>query len=144
MRRIETTQNGQAVVQLYFPEGETPIKPAFGDPCNRCGVCCLASQCCVSTARFGKVAICPALELDGNGKYTCGLMVNAEKYVPSRVSMFGKATMELYMKIIMGDGSCSCKANGEIASDAAIAREKAYDDSLSKSDMAFAFMMWMT
>ena len=142
MKRAEIDLNGKAAVGLWFNEDEKPDKPAFGDPCNRCGVCCLATQCEVSKARFGKQTLCPALELDG-GKYNCGLMVNAKKYVPERVALFGKETMERLMKLISGDGSCSCKTQGSLPSVEALARSRAYDDSLDTREVRFAFIAWM-
>ncbi len=50
-------------------------KPAYGDPCNRCGLCCMTDPCRVAQAvlllRHGP---CPALKSDGLGGFFCGLL----------------------------------------------------------------------
>jgi hypothetical protein len=50
-------------------------KPPYGDPCNRCGLCCMTDPCRVAQAvlllRHGA---CPALRSDGLGGYVCGLL----------------------------------------------------------------------
>lgn len=55
-----------------------PAKPAFGAPCNGCGLCCLAAPCplgmWVSRRRTG---ICRALLWsDTDQRYQCGLLVD--------------------------------------------------------------------
>jgi len=50
-------------------------KPLFGDPCNRCGRCCVSSQCPVSLIVFGRGALpCPALKFDLAGNSSCGML----------------------------------------------------------------------
>jgi len=56
---------------------EAPAKPALGQPCNGCGVCCLAEPCpvgiVVSRRRRGA---CHALEWrDDDRRYACGLLM---------------------------------------------------------------------
>lgn len=50
-------------------------KPPYGDPCNRCGLCCMTDPCRVAQAvlllRHGA---CPALKPDGLGGFFCGLL----------------------------------------------------------------------
>lgn len=57
-------------------------KPKFGEPCNRCGQCCIKFPCPVGKFLFQqKTGRCPALEQDGD-RFSCGLVANPHKYVP--------------------------------------------------------------
>lgn len=42
----------------------------FPFECCRCGMCCIAVQCPISFAKYGKQSICPALSFD-NGIASC-------------------------------------------------------------------------
>ncbi|WP_298013442.1 hypothetical protein [uncultured Aquabacterium sp.] len=62
--------------QIIHIHPEAPPKPAEGQPCNGCGVCCLAEPCpvgvLVSRRRTGA---CAALQWsDAGRRYVCGLM----------------------------------------------------------------------
>jgi hypothetical protein len=53
-------------------------KPLFGDPCNGCGLCCLAGPCGLASALFGQTTgRCRALVDDGLGGFSCGLIGRA-------------------------------------------------------------------
>ena len=59
---------------------QAPAKPPLGQPCNGCGVCCLAEPCpvgmVVSRRRTGA---CAALRWsDAAGRYSCGLLGDAD------------------------------------------------------------------
>lgn len=49
-------------------------KPLWGEPCNNCGACCIASQCPLSVILFGERTLCPALVVDGLGGYVCSVI----------------------------------------------------------------------
>ena len=60
-----------------FPEPLAPAKPAWGAPCNGCGICCLAEPCplgiVLSRRRHGA---CSALRWDAvAAAYQCGAVV---------------------------------------------------------------------
>ena len=57
----------------------TPEKPAYGSPCNGCGMCCIAEQCPISQMLFGEHDLCPALTRMGN-VYACGLLCDTARY----------------------------------------------------------------
>jgi len=66
-------------VQIIRIHADAPLKPAWGAPCNGCGVCCLAEPCpagmLVSVKRSGA---CRALRWDDRARrYQCGLMQDA-------------------------------------------------------------------
>lgn len=54
--------------------GEAPAKPAFGEPCNGCGVCCALELCKYARCVHGDgvPAPCPSL-IFHSGRYWCGL-----------------------------------------------------------------------
>lgn len=63
--------------QVIHIHPDAPAKPATGQPCNGCGVCCLAEPCpvgmLVSRKRHGA---CKALVwADAEGRYRCGLLM---------------------------------------------------------------------
>jgi hypothetical protein len=50
-------------------------KPPYGDPCNRCGLCCMTEPCLVAQAvLMHRQGPCPALKSDGLGGFVCGLL----------------------------------------------------------------------
>lgn len=58
-------------------------KPAHGQPCNSCGLCCIVGVCDLGAEVFGEViGRCPALEResDGSKRFRCGLVANPGKY----------------------------------------------------------------
>lgn len=98
----------------------TRPKPLFGDPCNGCGLCCIASQCPLSERIFGRVPRCPALLPDGLGGFGCALLVQVER---------GSAWREAAALMIGAGTGCDC-ARGE-ADEAQ--REKVLPDMIEKS-----------
>lgn len=54
---------------------QAPAKPAFGQPCNGCGVCCAAEPCplgmLLSLRRYGP---CRLLRWQPDGKARCSLI----------------------------------------------------------------------
>lgn len=66
--------------QIIHIQPEAPPKPAPGQPCNGCGVCCLVEPCplgrLLSRRRRGA---CAALRWDaGIGRYRCGAMTQTQ------------------------------------------------------------------
>jgi hypothetical protein len=61
-------------------------KPAYGAPCNGCGVCCRAAVCAfgmpvLRPGRSDNAGPCPALEQEG-GRAVCGLVRSPQRYAP--------------------------------------------------------------
>ena len=53
---------------------DAPPKPALGDSCNGCGVCCLAEPCPLGAVLSRRLkGPCVALRWDG-GRYVCGAL----------------------------------------------------------------------
>jgi hypothetical protein len=65
------------VIQIH---PEAPSKPPVGQPCNGCGVCCLAEPCpvgmVISRRRHGA---CKALTwVNPESRYRCGLLLSTQ------------------------------------------------------------------
>jgi hypothetical protein len=53
---------------------EAPAKPAFGAPCNGCGVCCLAEPCPLGVLLSRRLTgACVAVRWQGD-RYVCGAL----------------------------------------------------------------------
>jgi hypothetical protein len=81
------------VVILLHPDA--PPKPAPGDACNGCGVCCAAAPCPVgqilSRRRSGA---CVALQWadgdDGGKRYRCGVVDDPRSHLPWLPQRWGR------------------------------------------------------
>lgn len=70
--------------QVIHLHREAPPKPAPGQPCNGCGVCCAAETCPAARLRFLRVkGPCPALDWDAaRGQYRCGFLARPQDFFP--------------------------------------------------------------
>jgi hypothetical protein len=60
--------------RVVYLHPDAPAKPAVGQPCNGCGVCCLAEPCPVGIVLSRKLkGACTALRWEG-ARYTCGAL----------------------------------------------------------------------
>lgn len=89
-----------------------PDKPRYGEPCNGCGMCCIAVQCVVSVGLFGEQSLCPALTQAGNA-LACGLMIDTAAHVPDVTAWGGKALTEAFSLMIGSGIGCDGQADGE-------------------------------
>jgi hypothetical protein len=62
-----------------------PPKPAWGAPCNGCGVCCLAEPCPVGIlASRRRHGACDAvIWMPEERRYRCGMVLQPAKYLPA-------------------------------------------------------------
>ncbi|MCF8197986.1 MAG: hypothetical protein K9J42_04420 [Sulfuritalea sp.] len=60
-----------------------PPKPALGDACNGCGVCCAAEPCPLSRLLLGhRTGSCPALLWrESEHRYFCGLVASPSNFL---------------------------------------------------------------
>lgn len=93
----DTQPAHQRWVAIIHPEA--PAKPAFGAPCNGCGLCCLAEPCpvgmLVSRKRHGACVALRWVEADtlsagrmdravgGASAYRCGLITAPHEQLPA-------------------------------------------------------------
>lgn len=91
---------------------DAPPKPAEGDPCNGCGVCCALETCPAARLRFlQQSGPCPALEWsDDKSRYHCGLLTRPSHYLPLPDFATPLARRLLTRWIAAGIG-CDCSAS---------------------------------
>lgn len=92
--------------------GELLPKPLYGEPCNGCGLCCIAVQCPISLALFGEQDLCPALE-QAAPSLSCGLVRNTADYVPDITAWGGKALTEAFGLLVGAGCGCDGAASAE-------------------------------
>jgi len=85
-----------------------PDKPAFGAPCNGCGVCCLAAPCPVSAALLRhRENACPALVWQEQGQlYRCGMLQHPAQYCRWLPKMFERTVIVLVRRWLALDIGC--------------------------------------
>lgn len=66
------------MIQTVTLHADAPPKPAEGQPCNGCGICCAAERCPVAWLFLPRSrGSCPALEWDGAAaRYRCGMVAH--------------------------------------------------------------------
>lgn len=79
--------------QVIYIQPSAPRKPAVAQPCNGCGVCCLAQPCplgiVLTKARHGA---CAALRWqDGASRYACGAIVDPSGVLRSALPGWSQA-----------------------------------------------------
>jgi hypothetical protein len=90
------------------PGGEGVGKPAFGAPCNGCGLCCIMEQCALSVEYLGKQDRCPAIERMGD-RFACGLVTRPGHYMGTPA--FGDAYLGRLIGEALGIGR-GCDSDG--------------------------------
>lgn len=104
--------------KTIFIQALAPAKPAWGMPCNGCGVCCLAEPCPVGMLlSLRRQGACDALRWDpAQARYRCGAMVQSVQVLrdvfPASVRMLAPALAPLLAlvarrTIAVGSG-CDC------------------------------------
>lgn len=82
MERVADDLRYAAVVkhQIVHIHPEAPAKPALGDPCNGCGLCCLAEPCPLGQVlSWRRTGACEALRWDAvQSRYRCGAITDAD------------------------------------------------------------------
>lgn len=85
---------------------DAPEKPAYGAPCNRCGICCAAEPCPVGRLRFlQRKGPCPALLWDG-GAYACALVAAPERHFPGLPNRWRPIAARLFSRAISAGSGC--------------------------------------
>ena len=102
---------GREIIHLH---PAAPAKPAEGEPCNGCGVCCALETCPVARLRFlQRRGPCPALRWSvSDGRYHCGLLLAPKDYFFLPEAWVPRARQWLAGRIAAGVG-CDCSAEVE-------------------------------
>ncbi|WMW79725.1 hypothetical protein RF679_13825 [Undibacterium cyanobacteriorum] len=69
--------------QVIWLQAAAPVKPALGETCNGCGVCCATETCPVARVFLWQWrGPCRALEWHSDGAhYRCGMLLHAKQYL---------------------------------------------------------------
>lgn len=98
--------------QTIHLHSAAPGKPAVGEPCNGCGVCCALETCPVARLRFWRIAgPCPALEWSAaQQRYHCGLLARPAHYLPYLPAAAEPCARALVHRWIAAGKGCDCDA----------------------------------
>lgn len=95
------------VIELH---ADAPAKPAPGEPCNGCGVCCALETCPLGRLRFlQRHGPCPALRWSAaEMRYHCGLLrAPAEHFSAALAPLAARLTA----RWISAGSGCDCDAD---------------------------------
>ena len=89
---------------------QAPAKPALGQPCNGCGLCCLAEPCPLGIwASRRRSGPCAALRWDtGQGRYLCGVLADATQAVATQGGWRRRLWLALVRRWIAAGQGCDC------------------------------------
>ena len=93
---------------MFIPvHAKAPAKPAWGAPCNGCGVCCLSEPCPVGMILSRRRAgACLALQWDEPGKrYRCGALDAPEQVLKQAVPNWLFWTLPGWMALLRWRGA---------------------------------------
>lgn len=88
-------------------------KPAYGYPCNNCGLCCIKVQCPLSLAMFGEKDICPALGMAEMGNFGCRLVENPQAFIPEMSDDMAPVMSEYHALLIGAGAGCDGQDDDE-------------------------------
>lgn len=97
-------------------------KPAIGDPCNGCGLCCRTQVCSIGSFTLGLVndygdrapGPCPALVEHEDGKVSCGLVSRPKDHARGKG---GAHELRKAVSILIGAGIGCDEAGNEADAD---------------------------
>lgn len=96
---------GTEVIHLHR---DAPAKPATGEPCNGCGVCCAAETCPVGRLIFRqRQGPCPAL-LWAEDKYRCGLLLAPSRHLRWQPTWADRLAARAFARWIAAGQGCDC------------------------------------
>lgn len=89
-----------------------PTKPAPGQTCNGCGVCCTLTTCPGARLRFLQIdGPCPALEwVEEATAYRCGLLRRPAHYLGWLPACGENLARHLFARWIAAGAGCDCDA----------------------------------
>ena len=130
------------------PKAMLDRKPKHGQPCNDCGLCCVATLCALGKRLFSREhGPCPALIKTDKDKYGCGVVhytgIYAKPVFPD-VKLDERSLASLkhaaLMLIFAGKG-CDARFNGELADQKFYQKMEAYDKRNARA-LAEARKLW--
>jgi hypothetical protein len=101
--------------RMIYLNVAAPAKPALGQVCNGCGVCCASAPCplgVVASRRF--TGACAALWwVDASGLYRCGLIARPAAHLPSWLGWAAPLLAKLARRQIASGSGCDCSLSVE-------------------------------
>jgi hypothetical protein len=106
-----------AVIRLHRA---APAKPAPGEPCNGCGVCCASEPCPLgAVASLRTTGACSALVWrEEDGRYRCGLIVQPEMHLPAVLGRAAPMLAVAARRFVAAGSGCDCSLEVVDAGDA--------------------------
>lgn len=100
---------------VSVPREIVAIKPKHGEPCNRCGLCCIATLCPLAVRVFKRaIGPCPALSYGADHKSVCGLVATPQNFAIKVVAKSGVEAASAAAALLTGSGTgCDARVNGE-------------------------------
>jgi len=97
----------QRVIHLH---PDAPAKPAPGQPCNGCGVCCASEPCPLGIlASLRRNGSCAALEWSPvQQRYVCGMLADARQYLPAAARWSAPLVSRAAARLISAGSGCDC------------------------------------
>ncbi len=88
-----------------------PPKPAPGQPCNGCGICCLAEPCPLGVLLSGRRhGACRALVWDeGQMRYVCGALLGHAPALPPPLRPLRLPLQRAARRLIAAGIGCDCE-----------------------------------
>ncbi len=102
-------------------ELQAPAKPAEGQACNGCGVCCLAEPCPLGMAWSGRrEGACAALHWSETSlRYECGLVSRPVDHLPRSLRWAARPLRRLALRMISSGSGCDCSLECKTPADSA-------------------------
>ena len=99
-----------AAPRVIAIHAEAPPKPAWGAPCNGCGVCCLSEPCPIGMLLSGKRrGACRALVWDdAQARYLCGVLVGRRDVLPAGWRPLAGLLQRGARRMIAAGVGCDC------------------------------------
>ena len=99
---------GRKVGSVIWLRQEAPPKPAFGAPCNGCGVCCAHEPCPVALVfLWQRRGSCKALEWnEETQRYRCGMACRPAHHLRWLPAQLEKTMQRLVLRWIAADTAC--------------------------------------
>lgn len=96
-------------VQTIALHRDAPAKPAWGEPCNGCGVCCAVETCPAGRLLFRRRrGPCPALHwAESESRYRCGLAAHPQRHLPLPAQL-ARTAAALFRRWIAAGKGCDC------------------------------------
>lgn len=96
---------------MIYLEPEAPTKPAAGDVCNGCGVCCLSEPCPLGAALSGRrLGPCDWVRWDAAARrYRCSAADGAARRLPGVPAIAVRALEALARRWIAAGRGCDCE-----------------------------------